>query len=195
MVTAAPCPRCGGTGPGHRRALPDCRGEGRTVEERTYTVDVPAGVDTGSTLRLTGRGAVGPRGGPAGDLYVHVRVEPHDRFARDGDDLLDELHRARSPRPRSAPTSTFETLDGAEDLVIPRGHPERARSFRLRGRGVPHVERPGPGRPARPRTSSTRPPTSTDEEEELSPARRAAGRGGGRPPRRGFLSRIRSAFK
>jgi hypothetical protein len=58
------------------------------VTEKTYQVDIPAGVDTGSTLRLTGRGAVGPRSGSAGDLYVHIRVAAHERFVRDGDDLF-----------------------------------------------------------------------------------------------------------
>ena len=74
MVTNSVCPRCGGQGRIVSDPCADCRGEGRRVEERTYTVDIPAGVDTGSTLRLTGRGAAGPRGGGTGDLYVHVRV-------------------------------------------------------------------------------------------------------------------------
>ena len=62
MVTSSICPRCGGQGQVISDPCPECRGEGRTVEERTYTVDIPAGVDTGSTLRLSGRGAVGPAG-------------------------------------------------------------------------------------------------------------------------------------
>ncbi|CAN5439241.1 hypothetical protein BH18ACT1_BH18ACT1_06980 [soil metagenome] len=66
MVTAGPCPRCGGTGEAIADPCPTCRGEGRRTDERTYTVDVPAGVDTGTTLRLGGRGAAGPRGGTAG---------------------------------------------------------------------------------------------------------------------------------
>src|SRR5689334_21177805 len=92
MVTATPCPRCGGIGEEIASPCPDCRGEGRRTAERTYTVDVPAGVDDGTTLRLTGRGAAGPRGGPAGDLYVQLRVKPHDRFQRHGHDLVHVLH-------------------------------------------------------------------------------------------------------
>ena len=69
----------------------DCGGQGRVVAEKTYTVDVPAGVDTGATLRLSGRGAAGVRGAGTGDLYVRVRVLPHDRFERSGNDLLAEL--------------------------------------------------------------------------------------------------------
>src|SRR5690606_25598193 len=81
------CPRGGGQGEVVADPCDDCGGEGRRIEERTYTVDTPPGVDTGSTLRLTGRGAAGVRGGATGDLYVHVRVQPHDRFTRVGTDL------------------------------------------------------------------------------------------------------------
>ena len=69
MVTTSACPRCGGEGKTISQLCKECAGEGRRVEERSYTVDIPAGVANGSTLRLTGRGAVGPRGGGAGDLY------------------------------------------------------------------------------------------------------------------------------
>src|SRR5206468_7046726 len=74
MVTASPCPRCGGSGQEIASPCGECRGQGRRNEERTFMVEVPAGVDNGSTLRLPGRGAAGPRGGPPGDLYVHLRV-------------------------------------------------------------------------------------------------------------------------
>ena len=88
MVTSGPCPRCGGLGQVVVTPCPTCRGEGRITADHTYQVDVPAGVDNGSTLRLGGRGAAGPRGGPAGDLYVHLRVGEHERYRRDGNDLV-----------------------------------------------------------------------------------------------------------
>jgi len=91
MVTSSPCPRCNGLGQVVVTPCPTCRGEGRVTVDKTYQVDVPAGVDSGSTLRLTGRGAAGPRGGKTGDLYVHLRVKPHDRFERVGHDLLHVL--------------------------------------------------------------------------------------------------------
>ncbi|MGH9104116.1 MAG: DnaJ domain-containing protein, partial [Acidimicrobiales bacterium] len=80
MVTASACATCRGSGETVSSACPDCRGDGRRTEERSYAVDVPAGVDEGSTLRLTGRGSAGPRGGPPGDLYVHLRVQAHERL-------------------------------------------------------------------------------------------------------------------
>ncbi len=143
MVTTSPCPRCGGLGTVVENPCPTCRGEGRNSQTATYTVDVPPGIDAGSTLRLNGRGAVGPRGGGTGDLYVHVRVRPHDRFVRHGYDLAHELHLTTAQAALGTHLQ-FETLDGDEDLVIPRGT-QTGRVFRLRGRGVPHLEARGRG--------------------------------------------------
>lgn len=192
MVTNSVCPRCAGQGRIISDPCADCKGEGRRVEERTYTVDVPAGVDTGSTLRLTGRGAAGPRGGGNGDLYVHVRVRPHDRFTRDGVDLHCDLPIAFAQVALGAHLQ-FETLDGAEDLVIASGTPS-GREFRLKGRGVPHLERRSRGDlivHARVQV----PDDLTPEQEEL--LRQFAEMRGDEvaPAEAGFLSRIRSAFR
>ncbi|MGI9022730.1 MAG: molecular chaperone DnaJ, partial [Acidimicrobiales bacterium] len=143
MVTASPCRRCGGTGQAIAEPCPDCRGEGRVTREQTFTVDVPAGVDNGSTLRVPGRGAAGSRGGTAGDLYVHLRVRPHERFTRQGHDLVDVLHVPLTQATLGAHLR-YEALDGTEDLVSPRGT-QNGRVFRWRGRGVPHVEGRGRG--------------------------------------------------
>ena len=88
MVTSGPCTRCAGMGQVVVTPCTTCRGDGRVRDRRTHTVDVPAGIRDGQTLRLTGRGDAGPRGGPTGDLYVHIRVAPHPLFERDGDDLV-----------------------------------------------------------------------------------------------------------
>jgi molecular chaperone DnaJ len=143
MVTTSACPRCGGTGQMIADPCPTCRGEGRTLEDKTYTVDVPAGVDDGSTLRLTGRGAAGSRGGPAGDLYVHLRVRAHDRFQRDGWDLVADLPLGLAQAALGT-KMTIETLDGDEELVVPAGT-QHGRVFKLRSRGVPHVNDRGRG--------------------------------------------------
>lgn len=143
MVTASVCTRCRGAGQVITSACPDCRGEGRRTEERTEVVGVPAGVDNGSTLRVNGRGSAGVRGGPPGDLYVNLRVKPHDRFRRDGYDLVEVLHLPMTQAALGA-TLTLETLDGEEELVVPAGT-QSGRTFRLRGRGVPHVQARGRG--------------------------------------------------
>ncbi|HET6915637.1 MAG TPA: molecular chaperone DnaJ [Acidimicrobiales bacterium] len=143
MVTASPCHRCGGTGEEIPSPCADCRGEGRRREERSFVVDVPAGVDEGSTLRLTGRGASGLRGGPPGDLYAHVRVRPHRVLTRKGFDLLAVMHVAMSQAVLGT-TVEFETLDGAEEVSIPAGT-QTGREIKLRGRGVPHLQGRGRG--------------------------------------------------
>jgi len=192
MVTAAPCSRCGGTGQIILEPCGGCDGEGRKVDDRTYTVDVPAGVDTGSTLRLSGRGAVGPRGGPAGDLYVHLRVKPHDRFSRDGDDLAAVV--GLSPAQAALGTEVpFETLDGVEDLKVPAGT-QSGDVVRLKGMGVPHVRGRGRG-DLRVRYVVRTPTDLTEEEDEL--YRRLAELRGDEvaSPRTGVVGRIREAFK
>jgi molecular chaperone DnaJ len=192
MVSTSICPRCGGQGQVISDPCPTCRGEGRNIEERTYTVDIPAGVDTGSTLRLSGRGAVGSRGGAHGDLYVHVRVAPHERFTRDGVDLLCDqpISFAQAALGAHLP---FETLDGEEDLVIPRGTPTGT-LFRLRGRGVPHLERRSRGDLIVRAVVDV--PTDLDPAEEELLRSFAEHRGEPvAPPDAGFLSRIRSAFR
>ena len=95
VVTAVPCQRCQGTGEVIESPCADCGGEGRRSERRTLTVDVPAGVDDGSTLRLSGHGPAGFRGGPNGALFVHLAVEPDDVFERSGADLHAVVARVR----------------------------------------------------------------------------------------------------
>jgi molecular chaperone DnaJ len=192
MVTNSVCPRCGGRGQVISDPCDDCGGEGRKVEERTYTVDVPAGVDTGSTLRLTGRGAVGPRGGAHGDLYVHVRVQPHETFTRDGADLYCDLPISFTQAALGAHLE-LATLDGVEEVEVPAGTPT-GRQIRLRGRGVPHLERRSRG-DLIVRLVVQVPDDLTDEQEELL-RRFAALRGDDvAPAESGLLSRIRSAFR
>ncbi len=143
MVTSAACSSCGGAGEIIDSPCQACDSQGRTIEQMTYSVEVPLGVDDGSTLRLTGRGAAGPRGGPNGDLYVHVRVRPHPSLRRDGDDLVHLFHIPFTQAALGAEIA-YETLDGAEILTVPKGA-ETGHEIRFRGRGVPHVRGRGRG--------------------------------------------------
>ena len=171
---------------------PDCRGQGRRLEEHAYTVDVPAGVDDGSTLRLTGRGAAGPRGGPPGDLYLHLRVRQHPTLHRDGFDLRTALRVTMAQAALGAQLKV-ETLDGPEELAVPPGCPT-GHEIRLRGRGVPHLQRRGRGDLLVTVVVET-PTELTPVQEELL-RRFAAERGEDvAPPEAGLFSRIRSAFK
>jgi molecular chaperone DnaJ len=192
MVSSTPCPRCGGLGEEVTSPCSDCRGDGRRTEERTYTIDVPAGVDDGSTLRLAGRGAAGPRGGPAGDLYVHLRVRPHEKFQRQGYDLVHVLHISMAQAALGVHLP-YETLDGSEDLVVPAGT-QTGRVFRLRGRGVPHVDGRGRGDLLVQIVVDT--PTRLSKEDEELLRRFAVSRGEDvAPADTGFLSKFRSAFR
>lgn len=192
MVTAGRCTRCGGMGQIIDRPCPGCGGEGRKIVEKTYTVDVPAGVDTGATLRLPGRGAAGIRGGGHGDLYVHVQARRHPRFERQGVDLVHEL---RIPVTQAALGAhlPFETLDGTEILVIPRGT-QTGRVFRLRGRGVPHLEGRGRGDLLVQVLVETPADLSKDEEELLRLLASSRGEEVA-PADTGLLGKIKSAFK
>jgi molecular chaperone DnaJ len=192
VVTAGQCGRCGGMGQVVERPCPTCGGEGRRIVEKTYTVDVPAGVDTGATLRLPGRGAAGIRGGAHGDLYVHVRVKRHDRFERQGADLVHQLHLPVTQAALGAHLP-FETLDGVEDLVIPKGT-QTGRVFRLRGRGAAHLEGRGRGDLLVQVVVDTPDDLSGPQEELL--RQLAAARGEEvAPADTGFFAKIKSAFK
>ncbi len=191
IVSAAACRRCNGSGQVILEPCPTCKGEGRTVADRTYTVDVPPGVDDGSTLRLSGHGAVGPRGGAAGDLYVRLRVKTHPRFERQGDDLVEHLRIAMTQAALGT-AMELETLDGVEQLSIPGGT-EAGRVFRLRGRGVPHLN--GRGRGDLVVVVDIEIPKKLDEQSEHLLRKLAEERGEVvAPADEGFLSKIRSAF-
>jgi molecular chaperone DnaJ len=191
VVTAVPCPRCQGLGEAVMSPCPDCRGDGRQVEERTFTVEVPAGVDQGSTLRLTGRGPAGPRGGPAGDLYVHLVVRPDERFTRQGDDLVAVL-RLSMTQAALGTTVEFETLEETETIPLSPGT-QTGHVVRLRNKGVPHVRGRGRGDILVHVVVET-PTDLTDTQTELL-RKLAAERGEAvSPPDEGLLSRIRSAF-
>ena len=192
MVTSTPCARCGGTGEEITSPCPDCRGQGRRRDERTFVVDVPAGVDDGSTLRLPGRGAGGLKGGPAGDLYVHLRVRPHPVLTRRGVDLLAVVHVAMSQATLGV-TIPFETLDGEEELAIPPGT-QSGRELRLRGRGVPVLQ--GRGRGDLIVTVMVDTPTDLGKEEEELLRRFAELRGEPVAAHEaGLMSKLRGAFK
>jgi molecular chaperone DnaJ len=192
MVTSGPCPRCGGLSQVVVTPCETCRGEGRVTAEHTYQVDVPAGVDSGSTLRLTGRGAAGPRGGAAGDLYVHLRVAEHERYWRDGNDLVTTVPISIAQAALGT-TVVLPTLDdGDEEIVIPPGT-QPGREFVLRGRGVPKLQ--GRGRGDLRVELVVEVPTKLDDEEEALLRQYADKRGEPvSPPEKGLFSRIRSAF-
>ncbi|MCU1659662.1 MAG: dnaJ, partial [Pseudonocardiales bacterium] len=129
-----PCRDCRGTGQIIDDPCPECGGSGVTTQTRTITVRVPPGVRDGAKLRIAGKGTPGARGGPAGDLYVTVRVGAHELFGRNGDDLTITVP-VTFPEAALGTTLRVPTLDGSVAVKIPAGTPS-GRTLRVRGRGV-----------------------------------------------------------
>ena len=190
MVTSGPCPRCGGVGEEVPTPCGDCGGEGRIVEERTLNVKVPPGVDDGSVLRVPGAGSVGPRGGPSGDLYVHLRVAPDERFRREGADLIHVL-RVTMAQAALGATLEVETLDGIEEVEVPPAT-QTGKVIRLRGLGVPH--RRGRGDVLLTVVVET-PEDLSAEQEELLRRFAESRKEKVNPPGTSVMGRIRSAFR
>ena len=138
------CPACGGMGQTIKDPCKDCHGSGRVEKERSLSVNIPAGVETGTRIRLSGEGEAGLRGGPTGDLYIFIEVQPHPIFERDGM----HLHCAV---PVSMATAALggdievPTIDGGRSRVkIPAGS-QSGRQMRLRGKGMPMLRGAGQG--------------------------------------------------
>ncbi|MEF2072125.1 molecular chaperone DnaJ [Consotaella aegiceratis] len=130
------CPTCQGRGDVIADPCTKCGGKGRLPEERTLSVNIPAGIEDGTRIRLAGEGEAGLRGGPAGDLYIFLSVKPHELFQRDGADLFCKIPISMTT---AALGGAFEvnTLDGTTTRVkVPEGT-QTGKQFRVRGKGMP----------------------------------------------------------
>jgi molecular chaperone DnaJ len=137
------CPHCRGSG----KIIPDpcttCHGQGKVTQQKTLEVKIPAGIDSGMRIRSTGNGEPGTNGGPAGDLYIEIRIKKHDIFERDGDDLHCAV-------PISFTTAALggeihvPTLQGEAAIDLPEGT-QTGKQFRLRGKGIKGVRSSFPG--------------------------------------------------
>jgi molecular chaperone DnaJ len=139
MVRTALCDQCGGDGRVAEQPCHTCDGRGMTVAQRRVKVEVPAGIADGQRIRVTGRGHAGERGGPAGDLYVVVRVREDERFLRDGDDLVTVVDVA-APLAALGATIQVPTLDGDTPVELPAGT-QPGETITLSGRGMPPLGR------------------------------------------------------
>jgi molecular chaperone DnaJ len=130
------CPTCQGRGQMIKDPCPKCDGQGRVTEERTLSVNIPAGIEDGTRIRLAGEGEAGARGGPSGDLYIFLSVTPHEFFQREAENLYCT---APISMTTAALGGSFEvaTLDGTQTRVkIPEGT-QNGRKFRVKGKGMP----------------------------------------------------------
>jgi molecular chaperone DnaJ len=140
---ARTCPVCSGTGSVVRHPCKTCRGDGRVQREHKILVKVPAGVENETRIRYSGEGDAGRWGGPSGDLYVVLEVRAHKFFERDGDDLHCVMP-ISFPQAALGTELEIETLHGPEMLKVPEGT-QSGKEFRLRGKGVPHLNAHGRG--------------------------------------------------
>lgn len=137
MQSTAACPTCGGRGKIIKNPCSRCKGKGRIKRARSLTVDIPAGVDDGQSVRVSGQGNAGANGGPSGDLMVAVRIKPHELFTRDGANVYCEMPISFA---QAAIGGELEvpTLDGKVRYNVPEGT-QTGTTFRLRGKGIPYV--------------------------------------------------------
>jgi len=136
FVRASTCPRCHGSGRSVETPCERCAGDGRLVEDRSPEIEIPAGIHDGQRIRVRGGGHAAPRG-ETGDLFVQVRVRPHDRLVRDGDDLVTAVEVTMVDAAVGA-NVTVPTADGEIELEIPPGaQPDDVKV--VRGRGMPSV--------------------------------------------------------
>jgi molecular chaperone DnaJ len=141
MVNVTACPRCNGEGRVVDKPCTACRGEGRSQRHKSLRVTIPAGIDEGHQIRLSGEGEAGPRDGPAGNLYVAVHVTPHQKLRRDGTEIFYDLNLSIAQAALGTRVR-IPTIEGDEDLEV-RAGTQPGTEIRLRGRGVPHLRRPG----------------------------------------------------
>ncbi|PRD44272.1 molecular chaperone DnaJ [Phyllobacterium phragmitis] len=138
------CPSCNGRGQIIKDPCTKCAGQGRVIQERSLSVNIPAGIEDGTRIRLSGEGEAGLRGGPSGDLYIFLSIKPHEFFQRDGADLYCKVPISMTT---AALGGQFEvsTLDGTQTRVkIPEGT-QNGKQFRLKGKGMPILRQPALG--------------------------------------------------
>ncbi|MGH3499155.1 MAG: molecular chaperone DnaJ [Nocardioidaceae bacterium] len=203
--TARPCPTCRGFGTVIPNPCPECSGDGRVRARRSLQVKVPAGVDSGTRIQLSGQGEVGPGGGPAGDLYVEIDVAPHALFTRHGDDLLCDvtipMTAAALGSHLDLPTLEADTGAADVDVTLPleiKAGTQSGEQSVVRGRGVPHLRGTGRGDLVVRVVVAT--PTKLDEQQEELLRALATSRGEERPAgqfssgQKGVFGRLRDAF-
>jgi len=137
------CPTCRGAGQVIKKPCKPCKGSGHIVRKKHLKVKIPAGVDTGATMRVPGEGELGELGGPPGDLYVVIAIKPHETFIRQGDDLYLEVP-VSFVQAALGTTLKVPTLDGETDLEIKAGtQPDEI--YSLKNRGIKHLRGGGQG--------------------------------------------------
>lgn len=134
IQTKTTCPECNGKGVTFRSKCDTCRGEGKVKVNKTLTIDIPAGIDNGEQLRLSGKGDAGINGGPNGDLYLEIRINPHELYKRDGNDIYIDLPVTITDLCLGC-KKMIKTIDGEVELKIKDGS-QPGEVLRIKGKGI-----------------------------------------------------------
>jgi len=191
FVNVRPCDRCEGEGKIIETPCRDCGGQGRLRKYRKINVKIPAGVDNGSRLRVSREGEAGTRGGPAGDLYVYIHVKTHKLFERHGNDVVCEIQ-VSFVQATLGGELEVPTLDGKVELKIPEGT-QSGTSFRIKGRGIPHLRGTGRG-DQHVRVKVMTPKKLSDRQRELLVEFAKAGGEEIHTDDKGFIKKVKDAF-
>jgi molecular chaperone DnaJ len=192
FIRTQTCPECGGVGQVVHTPCEGCRGTGQTTEERTLDVEIPPGIHDGQRIRLSGEGHAGVLGGRAGDAYVLVRIRPHERFVRDGNDIISTVDLTMIEAALGA-RLTVATLDGDVELEFKAG--TQPREIRvLRGRGMPVLQGFGRG-DQRLLVNVAVPRNLTEEQRALLEEFARSEHDANYKPDEGFFEKLRAAFR
>ena len=192
FIRTQTCAECGGSGQVLRTPCEDCRGSGQRTEERTLDVDIPPGIHDGQRIRLSGEGHAGVLGGRAGDAYVLVRIRPHARFVRDGNDVVSTVDLTMIEAALGTRVSV-PTLQGDVELEFKAGtQPGETRV--LRGRGMPVLQGFGRG-DHRLLVNVAVPRNLTDEQRRLLEEFSRSEHDANYRPDEGFFDKLRAAFR
>ncbi len=192
FVIERPCPACGGRGIVIEDPCKDCRGEGRVDRLQTLQVDIPAGVDTGTRIRLSGKGEAGMRGAPAGDLYIFMHVQQHSVFAREGTTLATRIPVSITTAALGGCVEIPDLAGGANTLDIPAGI-QSGKQLRIRGAGMPVLQGRGRGDLVVEIVVET-PTKLSRRQREILEEFRETETGDECPESRGFLNKLKDVF-
>ena len=138
IQTRSTCPDCNGKGKTYKSKCNNCKGNGRVKVKKTITIDIPAGIDNGQQLRVSGKGEPGVNGGPNGDLYIEIRINPHELYRREEDDIYIDLPVTITDLCLGA-KKTIKTMDGEVDIKIKEGS-QPGDILRIKGKGINNPE-------------------------------------------------------
>jgi molecular chaperone DnaJ len=193
FVSVVPCDRCNGEGQVVTTPCKECRGDGRVRETRKLAIKIPAGIDDGANIRLSGEGEAGRYGAPPGDLYIEVNVRPHKLFKREGNDIILQCNLNIAQAALGAELEV-PTVDGSQaTLKVPSGT-QHGKSFRIKGQGVPYLR--GSGRGDMVVQADVQVPTNMSDEQKrlLKEFARTLGDETAGQQEKGLFSKIRDAL-